>query len=268
MNQAIQARGPRLLPQRALRETCVTGPPSSSPLQGASIVVTGAGGDIGRAIARTLAGLGGRLCLVGRGTDRLDETAEGLVGPVESCPADLTCEQDVDALERAIRCSFGEHLDVLVHCAGVYNRAAMEQANIEDLDRQFEANVSAPYRLTKRLLPMLKAAKGQIVFLNSTQGLRATATVGQYAATQHALTAIADSLRDEVNEHGIRVLTIYSGRTATKRQEAIFRAEGRPYRPELLLQPQDLADMIASCLTLPRTAEVTNLTMRPMIKSY
>lgn len=261
MHQANQAHQPDPLPRHGV---CAT----PSPLKGATAVVTGAGGGIGRVIARSLADLGGRLCLVSRSGEGLDKAAEELAGPVESCPTDLTCEDDLDTLVNTIRRSFGEHLDVLVHCAGIYHRASMEQADIEDLDRQLETNVAAPYRLTKLLLPMLKAAQGQVVFINSTQGLRAQATLGQYAATQHALKAIADSLRDEVNEHGVRVLTLHAGRTATRRQESIFRAEGRPYRPELLVQPQDIADMIASCLTLPRTAEVTNLTMRPMVKSY
>ena len=105
------------------------------------------------------------------------------------------------------------------------------------------------------------------MFINSTQGLAASAGVGLFAATQHALRAMADSLRDEVNGDGVRVLTVYPGRTATPRQASIFELEGRPYAPDRLLQPEDIATMIVASLKLPRTAEVTNLTIRPMLKS-
>jgi NADP-dependent 3-hydroxy acid dehydrogenase YdfG len=63
------------------------------------------------------------------------------------------------------------------------------------------------------------------------------------------------------------VLSIYPGRTATPRQARIFEMEGRPYAPDRLLQPEDIATMIVAALKLPRTAEVTNLTIRPMLKA-
>ena len=56
-----------------------------------------------------------------------------------------------------------------------------------------------PFVLTQALLPLLKVRPGQMVFINSSQGLAARATTGPYAATQHALKALADSLRQEVN---------------------------------------------------------------------
>jgi NADP-dependent 3-hydroxy acid dehydrogenase YdfG len=85
--------------------------------------------------------------------------------------------------------------------------------------------------------------------------------------TKHALRAIADSLRGEVNPDGVRVLSVYLGRTASEMQERIHQMEGRPYRPELLLQPQDVASVILNALSLPRTAEVTDIHIRPMLKT-
>jgi NADP-dependent 3-hydroxy acid dehydrogenase YdfG len=79
---------------------------------------------------------------------------------------------------------------------------------------------------------------------------------------------MADSLRDEVNADGIRVLSVYPGRTATPRMAALFEKEGKTYRPELLMQPGDIASMVAHTLALPRTAEVTDISIRPMLKSY
>jgi short-subunit dehydrogenase len=120
--------------------------------------------------------------------------------------------------------------------------------------------------LTQALLPLLKARQGQIVFINSTVGLRAGANVGQYAATKHGLKALADSLRDEVNADGVRVLSVFLGRTATPMQAAIHEMEGRVYHPEFLMQPEDVAAVVINALSLPRTAEMTDIHVRPMIK--
>src|ERR1700741_1963961 len=121
----------------------------------------------------------------------------------------------------------------------------------------YRSNVRGHYALTQALLDLLRKQKGQVVFINSSAGLRSPATVGQFSATQHAFRAMADSLRDEVNSDGVRVLSVYPGRTATPRMAALFANEGRPYRPELLMQPEDIAVMVSQALSLPRTAEVT-----------
>jgi NADP-dependent 3-hydroxy acid dehydrogenase YdfG len=114
----------------------------------------------------------------------------------------------------------------------------------------------------------LTAARGQIVFINSSVGLSAKrAEIGQYAATKHALKAIADTLREELNPKGIRVLSVYLGRTATPMQKALCHEERKAYHPEMLLQPEDVASVIVHALTLARTAEVTDISIRPMQKS-
>jgi NADP-dependent 3-hydroxy acid dehydrogenase YdfG len=114
---------------------------------------------------------------------------------------------------------------------------------------------------------MLKARQGQIVFINSSSGITAKAMSAQYDSTKHALKAIADSLRAEVNVHGVRVLSVYLGRTASEMQERICQIERKPYRPELLLQPRDIASVILNALCLPRSAEVTDIWVRPMVKT-
>src|SRR5260370_931141 len=85
---------------------------------------------------------------------------------------------------------------------------------------------------------------------------------------QHALRSIADSLREEVNADGIRVLSVFPGRTATPRIAKLFEKEGRAYQPGLLMQPEDVAEMVTHSLRLPHTAEVTEISIRPMQKSY
>jgi NAD(P)-dependent dehydrogenase (short-subunit alcohol dehydrogenase family) len=231
-------------------------------------VVTGASQGIGRAIALTLADHRASLCLVGRDPGTLAAVAERArttSSHVICHRADLTDDDDVLGLASSVEREFG-HADVLVLCAGAYARGEIETVPADDLDALYRANVHAPYVLTRALLPLLRRRRGQIVFVNSTVGLRAPGGVSQFAATQHALKALADGLREEVNPLGIRVLTVHPGRTATPRQEAIHAMEGKPYHPERLLQPDDVATMVVAALALPRTAEVTDFTIRPMLK--
>jgi short-subunit dehydrogenase len=233
-------------------------------------VVTGASQGIGRAITLGLAAKKVTLFLIGRNSAALHEVAElsRVSSPlVVVHTADLTADGVITGIAEGVSRQLGG-LNVLIHCAGAYSRGDFQTTSVEEFDRLYRANVRVPYLLTQSLLPMLKRRKGQIVFLNSGQGLQAQAHVGQFAATQHALKAMADSLRDEVNSDGVRVLSVYPGRTATPRMEAIFKMEGREYRPELLLQPGDIAEAVISALTMPLTAEVTNLNIRPLIKSY
>ncbi|MDF0666266.1 MAG: SDR family NAD(P)-dependent oxidoreductase [Nitrospira sp.] len=233
-------------------------------------VVTGASQGIGRAIALGLAAQRVRLFLVGRNSTTLHEVAElaRKSSPVVVVRViDLVSDGAVTGIARNINQKFGG-LDVLIHCAGTYSMGDLQTASVDDFDRLYRTNVRMPYLLTQSLLPMLKRRKGQIVFINSSQGLQARARVGQYAASQHALKAIADSLREEVNSDGVRVFSVYPGRTATPRMEAMFTMQEREYKPELLLQPEDIAEVVINTLMMPLTAEVTNITMRPLIKSY
>jgi short-subunit dehydrogenase len=231
-------------------------------------VVTGAGSGIGRAIALALAQQRASLWLVGRTLHKLEEVARRAGesdAEVRCCAADLTRDDEVEALAGRLRKETG-FVDVLIHAAGVISMGPVESASAEELDRQYRINVRAPFVLTQALLPMLKSRRGQIVFVNSSAGVAAAPNLGQYAATKSALKALADSLRAEVNPAGVRVLTVYPGRTASPMQAAVHEMEGRPYRPEDLAQPEDVAAVVLSALCLPRTAEVTDIHVRPMRK--
>jgi short-subunit dehydrogenase len=233
-------------------------------------LVTGASGGIGRAIASALAEKGVWLCLAGRDRPKLDSLAALLIANsprVEHRIADLTKDGDIEGLTRFIVDQFGR-LDILVHCAGSIGHGTLETTPVASLDRQYSANVRGPLLLTQLLLPLLKKPRGQIVFINSSVGLTARPNTGHFSATQHAFKAIADSLRDEVNGDNIRVLSVFPGRTATPRIQMIHANEGQPYRPELLLQPEDVASVVLNAVSLAWTAEVTNISIRPMIKSY
>jgi NAD(P)-dependent dehydrogenase (short-subunit alcohol dehydrogenase family) len=232
--------------------------------------VTGASSGVGRAIALALSREGVQLCVVGRDPKKLVDivTDARRFSEATGFQIDLASGDGIQSLVGHLDAA-GRGLDILVHSAGVYHQDEMERARIEDFDAQYATNVRAPYLLTKALLPLLTANRGQIVFINSSAGLSANRpAVGQYSATKHALKAIADSLREEVNPRGIRVLSLYLGRTATPMQEALYRRQGKEYHPESLIQPEDVASVVVRALMLSDTAEVTDISMRPMKKLH
>ena len=188
--------------------------------------------------------------------------AAGKGGKAVAHVVDLTRDEDLRALAERVVDDLGG-LDILVHAAGVIAPGRVQDSALPDLDRQYQTNLRAPYALTQLLLPSLREGQGQIVFINSTQGAAASPEASQYAATKHGLRAVADGLRAEVNRDGMRVLTVLLGQTATPMQEGLHRAQGRRYRPEQMIQPGDVAEMVVGALLVARTAEVTEFRMLP-----
>ncbi len=181
------------------------------------------------------------------------------------CPTDLLRPDEPRVLAERLR-SAAKGLDVLVHAAGTIGYGEVESTPPAELDEQYRIHVRAPYVLTQELLPQLRAREGQVVFVNSTAALASRARITHYAAAKAAQKALADGLRGEVNQQGIRVLSVYAGRTATPMQEAFSAMEGREYVASALVQPADVAATVLSALALPRTAEVTEVFVRPMRK--
>ena len=250
------------------RQSRVRDEPGMRRFSGRTAVITGGGSGVGLAIALALAEEGADLCLVGRRVEKLDAAAaeaRSVGARAVCCRADLAEDSDLAELTRRLTGMDG--VDILVHSAAVIERGSIESASMADLDRHYRVNVRAAYALTQALLPALKSRHGEVVFINSSSGMVAKPEFSQYDATKHALKALADSLRAEVNSHDVRVLSIYLGRTATEMQARLHERDARTYSPELLLQPDDVASIVLNSLSLPRTAEVTDIHVRPMIKT-
>ena len=241
----------------------------SGKLAGKTAVVTGAGSGIGRAIAIACGEQGATVSIVGRRKAALDETAAAISsvgGTALTLVLDLSDDAAVSKLGQSVDDAFGGKLDLLVHSAAQNSLLSVEDTSVELLDSVLDLNMRAPFLITRRLLPSLRRAPGDIVFVNSLVVANPRAGVAVYAASKAGLRAFADSLRAEVNAAGVRVLSLFPGRTATPMQEELMRHEEREYRPEVLLQPEDVAAAMLSAVTLPRTAELTELSIRPANK--
>ena len=232
-------------------------------------VITGASSGIGKSIALELAKKEVVLCLLGRDLSSLEEVAQiakQSTGRVHCYRVDLTVDQEIADVCTSVSKTFGA-VDILVHSAGVISIEPFESASVENFDWQYKTNVRGPYLLTQILLPLLKLRQGQVIFINSRAVfLNARSKFCQYRATKQALKTLADCLREEAKDDGIRVLSVYPGRTASPMQQTVFKSEGNPYQPELLLQPLDVAATVVNAICLPRTAGVTDITIAPSVE--
>jgi NADP-dependent 3-hydroxy acid dehydrogenase YdfG len=216
-----------------------------------------------------LAEEGARLRLVGRNNHALEAVAQSArknSPEVIKYSVDLSTDEGLAELTENLKHDC-DGLDVLVHSAGIIIMGSVETASPQDFDRQYRTNVRAPFVLTQALLPLVRTRQGSVVFINSSAGLATRANISQYSATKYALKAVADAFRAEVNADGVRVLSIYPGRTASPQQESIHKSEGKTYHPELLMQPADVARIIVDALLVNRSAEVTDINIRPMRKT-
>jgi NADP-dependent 3-hydroxy acid dehydrogenase YdfG len=240
-----------------------------SAIEGQIAVITGGSSGVGAALGLALAKARTEIHLIGRRLGMLESVAAiaRSYGSSANCySADLGTNSGQSEIAELLVGKL-RHVNILIHSAGTYFANPIEKASLADFDTQYQTNVRAPYALTQSLLPLLKGARGQVVFINSSSGVVAKPSSAQYDSTKHALRAIADSLRAELNPHGIRVLSVYLGRTASEMQKNIHEREARPYCPERLLQPEDVASVVLNALCLPGTAEVSDIHIRPMIKS-
>lgn len=218
-------------------------------------LLTGAGSGIGAAVADVLHARGDELVLLARTAERAAELVERYPG-AESVVADLA---DADAVGAV---ALPPRLDSVVHAAGVVDLGAVADTATDALQAQLAVNLMAPLVLTRQALPGLRAARGTVVFVNSTAGLVTAAEWGAYGASKAGLRAAADALRAEEASHGVRVTTVFPSRTATPMQESVHAHEGRDYDPASFMCAGSVAASIVGVLDLPADTTVPEIVLR------
>jgi NADP-dependent 3-hydroxy acid dehydrogenase YdfG len=241
----------------------------SSPIA----VVTGASSGIGAATARRLGAEGFHVVAVARRADRLDSLVASLPAAT-SVVADITSDTDVSRLVDVVS-GLGAPVELLVNNAGgALGAETVEDADLSDWQWMFEVNVLGTVRVTKALLPLLeRSGRATIVVISSTAGLVVYEGGGGYTAAKHAQTAVAETLRLELNGRPVRVVEIDPGMVKTD-EFAIKRFEGDAakaaavYRGvEFPLVADDIADCVAWTATRPHHVNIDRIVVRPLAQA-
>jgi NADP-dependent 3-hydroxy acid dehydrogenase YdfG len=233
-------------------------------------VVTGASSGIGAATARELAGQGFHLVVAGRRRDRLDAVAAEL----GATPLHLDVREPaaIEAFGEALRVRFGR-VDVLVNNAGLaLGLEPLGQSLDDDWVQMLETNVLGVARVTRALLPLLRAApRAHIVNIGSTAGFEVYAGGGGYTSSKHALRAITQTLRLELNGEPIRITEVAPGMVATEFSLTRFKGdEGKAdavYAGVTPLSADDIAGCVGFAVSRPPHVNVDFLVVRPIAQA-
>lgn len=220
-------------------------------------VVTGASKGLGRALCLALAREGFDLLIAARSTKLLEFVAREIRAfGVEAEPlgVDLADEANVRSVEEACR---GRPLDLLVNNAGMVAVKPLDVMAGDEIRRIISLNLVVPILLTRAILPLMKRQRsGTIVNISSTAGKRPALHHTVYCATKYGVYGFGEALRMEIEEYGIRVITVCPCRMATE----LHTSAGIDVNPSAYLSPEDVAGMIVSALTLPQECCMTEMT--------
>jgi NADP-dependent 3-hydroxy acid dehydrogenase YdfG len=215
-------------------------------------MITGAAGGLGSAIATALSPTH-TLLLAGRPSERLDALAARLGAP--TWPLDLTDAESLEAAAEVLT-----DLDVLVHNAGVSYPGRVAESSAEEWRASFEVNVVGAVALTLALLPALRNARGQVIFINSGAGIKASPGMASYSASKFAQRSFADSLR--ADEPELRVTSVHPGRFDSEMQRDLVAYEEGDYDPERFMKPETVAAAVAQAIATPHDAHVHEIVIR------
>ncbi len=245
-------------------------PPSDARLPGSgrTAVITGASSGIGAATAERLAAEGFSVVVGARRVDRLTALAERIGG--RALPLDVTDDASVTAFAAAL-----DRVDVLVNNAGgAFDAKPVAEADVDSWQRAFDVNVLGAVRMTRALLPAVRASgAGDVVFVGSTAGLISYEGGASYTAAKHGVHTMAETLRLEMVGQPVRVIEIAPGMVRTEefslnrlggdadRAAAVYAGVDHP------LVADDIADCVAWCATRPPHVNVDRLVVRPIAQA-
>jgi len=240
-----------------------------------NVLVTGTSTGIGHSTALELARRGWRVFAGVRKEADGEALAREADGEVHTVLLDVADEASIDAAAAFLAEHTGGELHGLVNNAGVYLGGPLEMMRPEEIRKTLDVNVTGLLLLTRACLPMLRAAQGRIVNISSISGLIAMPGVSVYAASKHAVEAVTDALRVELQPFGIKVVAVEPGGVKTpiwdkgaQRDAAAREDRGTAETRELYapivrlleklntkpggLPPEALADVVTEALESPK----------------
>jgi 3-oxoacyl-[acyl-carrier protein] reductase len=240
-------------------------PVPAAPLRDQVAVVTGAARGIGEAIAHRLADMGATVVLTARGQARLAQVKTAIEqrgGKASVLPCDLTDASAVAALGEKVAKEHGR-CDILVNNAGVgVLRKPLIDLPVEEWDQMMHTNLRAPYLMIRNLAPLMTAARsGHIINISSLAGKNILPEGAAYSASKWGLNGLTYSVAEELRQYNVRVSVIAPGSVNTH-----FGGGGSTKDPTRMIQPDDVAQVVAMLVTQAPTSFVSEVLLRPTMK--
>ena len=235
-----------------------------------TVLITGATSGIGLSTAKVFAKEGYRLVLCGRRQDRLDSLRKELGKQTEL----LTLNFDVRDKQKVFDAISGlpvpfNSIDILVNNAGnAHGLDPIDTGSVDDWEAMLDINVKGPLYVSKAVLPqMVNRKSGHIINIGSTAGKEVYPKGNVYCASKHAVDAINQGMRLDLNDYGIRVGAVNPGLVETEFSQVRFKGDTnradtvyKGYQP---LKPEDIADIILFVVTRPYHVNIADLVVMP-----
>src|SRR5438552_9607453 len=242
----------------------------SNKIRGKVVVITGASSGLGEAAARLLSAQGAGVVLGARRSDRLKSLADelsGSGGKALAVATDVTHRNQVKRLVDRAAEKFGR-VDVMINNAGIMPRAPLERLTINDWDRTIDVNIKGVLYGIAAALPHMKRQKsGHMIFVSSVAGHKIGPDFAVYAATKHAVRAVAEGFRQEVKPYNIRTTIISPGAVATELPDSVTEPDIaekiRTYYEDIAIPAESFAQAVAIAMSQPDEVDVNEILFRP-----
>jgi len=213
-----------------------------------NVLITGAYGGLGKALAKKYFLEGNNICLVGRDKQKLSNLLNELRTLNKDSSAKLFVQNcnlhkknDLIDLTKRVKNQFGS-VDILINCAGIFPVLSLEDTTIEKFSECIDINLTAPFILTKRFVSGMKEKKwGRIINIASSSAYGGGPNTSAYCASKHALLGLSRSLYKELKKDNIRVFTISPGSIQTSMGRDVEKL-GQIY--DTFMTPHEVADYV------------------------
>jgi 3-hydroxy acid dehydrogenase/malonic semialdehyde reductase len=241
-------------------------------LQGKTVLITGASSGIGQACAERFAESGARLLLLARRRERLEQLAAQLQQRYGTSTHCLVCDVcDRHAVQHALGTLPPEWaaIDILINNAGLARGLApLHEGDPEDWDEMLDTNIRGLLNVTRVVLPgMVARRSGMVINIGSIAGREVYPNGNVYCATKHAVRALSEALRIDLNGTGIRVVNIDPGLVETEFSLVRFRGDAdrarKVYEGLQPLSAADVADVVLFCATRPPHVVIADVLILP-----
>ena len=232
-------------------------------------LITGATSGIGGATAHEFAKHGIKLILCGRRQERLDTIKRALSKQTDVMTLNFDVRNKVDVLKsiNSLPEQF-KHIDVLINNAGnAHGMDTIQDGNLEDWDAMMDINVKGLLYVSKAVIPqMTERNTGHIINIGSSAGREVYPKGNVYCASKHAVAAITEGMRIDLNPYNIKVCSINPGLVETEFSKVRFKGDAiadNVYKGYKALQPEDVAEIIQFTITRPSHVNIADLLVFP-----